>query len=221
MLHRTRHLLIRQQTAVINAIRAHLAEFGVVAPVGRRGVAELLDVVAASSDERVPEVARACVAALGAQLRMLKAQILEFDRQIMAWHRSNETSKRLDEIPGVGPALATALVASVADPKASDRAELLGLDRARAEAALERRQGQARQYQQARRSLSAQPVHGWRARGHPLCQDPWHQASALARGVAGSPANQVAAIALANKIARMAWAMMVKGERYRNPRACA
>src|SRR6478609_4863648 len=118
MLHRTRHLFIRQQTAVINAIRAHLAEFGVVASVGRRGVDELLDVVAGSSDERVPEVARACVAALGAQLRVLRAQILEFDRQIMAWHRSNETSKRLDEIPGVGPALATALVASVADPKA-------------------------------------------------------------------------------------------------------
>src|SRR5580765_3789513 len=118
MLHRTRHLLIRQQTPVINAIRAHLAEIGVVASVGRRGVAELLDVVAASSEERVPEVARGCVTALGAQLRMLKAQILEFDRQIMAWHRSNETSKRLDEIPGVGPALATALVASVAVPKA-------------------------------------------------------------------------------------------------------
>ncbi len=118
MLHRTRHLFIRQQTAVINAIRAHLAEFGVVAPVGRRGVAELLDVVADSSEERVPEVARACVGALGVQLRMLRAQILEFDRQIMAWHRSNETSKRLDEIPGVGPALSTALVASVADPKA-------------------------------------------------------------------------------------------------------
>ena len=66
----------------------------------------------------MPEVARGCVAALGVQLRMLKAQILEFDRQIMAWHRSNETSRRLDEIPGVGPALATALVASVADPKA-------------------------------------------------------------------------------------------------------
>src|SRR3984957_6990310 len=65
MLHRTRHLFIRQQTAVINAIRAHLAEFGIVAPVGRRGVAELLDVAGASSEERVPEVARGCVAALG------------------------------------------------------------------------------------------------------------------------------------------------------------
>ena len=118
MLHRTRHLFIRQQTAVINAIRAHLAELGIVAPVGRNGVEELLGVVADPSDKRVPEIARACLAALGVQLRVLKAQILEFDRMINAWHRSNETSKRLDEIPGVGPALATALVASVADPKA-------------------------------------------------------------------------------------------------------
>ena len=118
MLHRTRQLFIRQQTAVINAIRAHLAEFGIVAPVGRKGVDQLLDVVADPRDGRVPEVARACVAALGAQLRMLKAQILEFDRKIMAWHRSDETSRRLDEVPGIGPALATALVASIANPKA-------------------------------------------------------------------------------------------------------
>ena len=103
---------------MINAIRAHLAEFGIVAPVGRNGVEQLLGVVADPTDKRVPEVARACLAALGAQLRMLKAQILEFDRMITVWHRSNETSKRLDEIPGVGPALATALVASVVDPKA-------------------------------------------------------------------------------------------------------
>ena len=69
-------------------------------------------------DDRIPEVARACLEALGALLGRLKAQILEFDRQINAWHRSNEMSRRLDELPGVGPALATALVASVADPKA-------------------------------------------------------------------------------------------------------
>jgi transposase len=66
MLHRTRHLFIRQQTSIINAIRAHLAEFGIVAPVGRRGVDQLLGVVADASDKRLPEVARACVGALGA-----------------------------------------------------------------------------------------------------------------------------------------------------------
>src|SRR6202040_1211759 len=89
-LHRPRHLLIRQRTSVINAIRAHLAEFGIVAPIGRNGVEQLLGIAADANDKRLPEVARACVTALGAQLRMLKAQILEFDRMINAWHRSNE-----------------------------------------------------------------------------------------------------------------------------------
>ena len=117
MLHRTRHLFIRQQTSVINAIRAHLAEFGVTAAVGRKGIEELLRVIADPSDKRVPDVVRTCLAALGSQLLSLKKQILDFDRMIMAWHRSNQTSKRLNCIPGVGPLLATALVASVADPK--------------------------------------------------------------------------------------------------------
>jgi transposase len=100
MLHRTRHLFIRQQTAVINSIRAHLAEFGIVAPVGRKGVTEPLHIVADPNDKRVSEVARACLAALGGQLLSLKQQIVEFDRMILAWHRSNQTSKRLHYIPG-------------------------------------------------------------------------------------------------------------------------
>src|ERR1700691_4829559 len=108
---------IRQQTAVINAIRAHLAEFGIVAPVGRHGVEELLNVVADRCDRRVPEMARACLSAFGAQLRRIQEQVLEFDRLIRAWHRSDEMSMRLDEAPGVGPVLATAVVATVADPK--------------------------------------------------------------------------------------------------------
>src|SRR6202008_5125488 len=111
VLHRTRHLFMRQQTSVINAIRAHLAEFGVIAPVGRRGVEELLRIVADPNDKRVPEVVRACLAALGSQLLRLKKQILDFDRMIMAWHRSNQMSKSLNCL------LATALVANVADPK--------------------------------------------------------------------------------------------------------
>src|ERR1700726_1188238 len=98
MLHRTRHLFIRQQTAVINAILAHLAEFGIVAPVGRKGVEQLLDVVADAGDQRVPAVARACLVALGGQLLGLKKQILQFDRMIMDWYRCNETSKRLHYI---------------------------------------------------------------------------------------------------------------------------
>src|SRR6201985_2286663 len=92
VLHRTRRMFIRQQTSVINAIRAHLAECGIVAPVGRQGVEELLNVVADPNDKRVPEVVRACLAALGSQLLSLKKQILDFDRMIMAWHRFNQMS---------------------------------------------------------------------------------------------------------------------------------
>src|SRR5712672_3635717 len=105
--------------AICEAVtRAQLGEFGIVAPVGRNGVEELLEVVADPSDKRVPEIVRACLAALGAQLRRLKEQILEFDRMIRAWHRSSEMSLRLDDCPGIGPVLATALAATVADPKA-------------------------------------------------------------------------------------------------------
>ena len=86
-------------------------------PVGRKGVEELLNVIANPNDQRVPEIARACLLAFGAQLRRLKEQILEFDRMIRAWHRSSERSQQLDDCPGVGPALATALIATVADPK--------------------------------------------------------------------------------------------------------
>jgi transposase len=222
MLHRTRHLFIRQQTAVINAIRAHLAEFGIVAPVGRNGVEQLLDVVADSNDKRLPEVARPCVAALGVQLRMLKAQILEFDRRIMAWHRSNETSQRLDKIPGVGPALATALVASVADPKAfrsgRDFSAWIGLvPKQHSSGGRDKLGSISKQGDRYLRSLFTAgalaviryaKIHGARHR-------PW-LTSLLARRP-----TKVAAIALANKIARMAWAMMAMGERYKEPVALA
>ena len=205
MLHRTRHLFIRQQTSVINAIRAHMAEFGIVAPVGRQGVEALLEVAADGGDNRVPEVARSCLAALGAQLRALKAQILEFDRRITAWHRSNETSRRLDAIPGVGPALATALVASVADPKAfrSGRnfSAWIGLVPKQHSSGGKDRLGsiskQGDRYLRSLFTAGALAVIRY-AKIHGTQHRPW-----LTALLARKP-TKVAAIALANKITRMA-----------------
>jgi transposase len=222
MLHRTRHLFIRQQTAVINAIRAHLAEFGIVAPVGRKGVEELLKVVADARDVRLPEIARACVAALGSQLRRLKEQILEFDRMIMAWHRSNATSRRLDELPGVGPALATALVASVPDPKAfrsaRDFSAWIGLVPKQHSSGGKDRLGsiskQGDRYLRSLFTAGALAVIRY-AKIHGTKHRPWLTALLARRPT------KVAAIALANKIARMAWAMMARGERYQEPIALA
>ena len=219
-LHRTRHLFVRQQTAIINSIRAYLAEFGIVAPVGRNGVERLLEVVADANDTRLPEIARACVAALGSQLLALKAQILAFDRRIMAWHRSNETSKRLDAIPGVGPALATALVASIADAKAfrsgRDFSAWIGLvPKQNSSGGKDKLGSISKQGDRYLRSLFTTgalaviqyaKIHGTR---------PWLTALLARRPT------RVAAIALANKMARMAWAMMVRGERYKEPVALA
>jgi len=222
VLHRTRHLFIRQQTSVINAIRAHLAEFGIVAPVGRKGVEELLDVVADPADKRVPEIARACLAALGTQLRRLKEQILDFDRMIRTWHRSDEMSMRLDKAPGVGPVLATALVGSVADPKVfrSGRnfAAWIGLvPKQHSSGGKERLGSISKQGDRYLRGLfvaGALAVIRY-AKVHGTKHRPWLTALLARRPT------KVAAIALANKIARMVWAMMARGERYKEPVALA
>ena len=117
MLHRTRELMVRQRTMLVNAIRAHMAEFGIVAPVGIPRVKELLAVIADADDDRLPPIARACLEALERQFMSLHEEIALAEKRIHAWHRSSEVSQRLETIPGIGPITASALAASITDPR--------------------------------------------------------------------------------------------------------
>src|SRR6202021_1956631 len=115
MQHRTRDLLMRQRTQLINALRAHLAELGIVAAKGDKGVKELLTIVADEKDTRLPIDARASVIVLAAQLQAVQALIGSIEKRIKAQHRSNEASKRLETIPGIGIIGATATAAPGGD----------------------------------------------------------------------------------------------------------
>ncbi len=117
VLHRVRVTLMRQRIQLSNTIRAHMAEFGLVAPIGREGLQGLIQLTEAR-DPRVPGEARICLEFLVAQLRLVNLQVLETDRKIRTSARSTEVGRRLMTIPGVGPLLANALVATVPEPKA-------------------------------------------------------------------------------------------------------
>ena len=118
MLHRARDLLMRQRTQLINALRAHLAEFGITAAQGREGIKELLAIVAQDEGSRLPVDAHASLTVLAAQLQAVQTMIGSIEKRIVAQHRSNEASKRLETIPGIGVIGATTITAVVTDPKA-------------------------------------------------------------------------------------------------------
>ena len=218
MLHRTRSLLIRQRTMLVNAIRAHLAEFGIVAPVGLRGVKRLVSVVSDPTDERLPSLARICLGSLIASLTTVEWEASCNKRRILAWHRSSEASRRLETIPGIGPIIATALVASVSDPSifksGRELAAWIGLVPKQNSTGGKERMGriskQGDKYLRWLLVTGAMSVirHGRKTNFE---NNPW-----LADLVHRKP-TKVAAVALANKIARTAWAVLVTGEPYRQP----
>ncbi|WAC25228.1 IS110 family transposase [Blastomonas sp. SL216] len=116
MLHRVRKILTRQRTQISNALRAHMAEFSITAAIGRGGLDRLIAVIADQEDARLPDEARTCLTVLSTQLEMIKEQILDNDRRILADARRTEAGRRLIKIPGIGPLLASAIVACVPDP---------------------------------------------------------------------------------------------------------
>jgi transposase len=214
MLHRSRQLLVRQRTMLSNAIRGHLAELGVISAKGRNGMAELLAIIANEDSDCIPTTARFSLDVLARQYANVTAEISAIEKRIHAWHRSCEASRRLEEIPGIGPIVATALVAEVGDWKAFSSGRTLAawiglVPKQHSTGGKERLGGISKQGNRYLRWLlvtGAMAVIRY-ARQHGT-KRVW-----LARLLERRPP-KVAAVALANKIARIAWAMMVRGERF-------
>ena len=218
MIHRTRQLFVRQRTMLINSIRAHMAEYGIVAGVGRNGVEALMVVIAKGEDDRIPPEARKCLMALAEQLDLMKQQVVDADRRILEWHRSNELSRRLEAIPGIGPLIASALVASIPDPHAfrsgRDLSAWIGLVPKQNSTGGKERLGSitkaGNQYLRKMLVIGAMAVIK-RAKQLGHTRYPWLAPLMERRSI------KVAAVALANKNARIVWAMMTRGETYRAP----
>ena len=219
MLHRTRQLLVRQRTMLSNALRGHLAELGIVSAKGRNGTAELLRIIADGADGRVSPAVRGILDVLARQYDVIGTEIVSIDKSIVALHRACEASRRLAEIPGIGPIGATALVAEIGDWKtfSSGRslAAWIGLVPKQHSTGGKDRLGsitkQGNRYLRWLLVVGAMAVIRY-ARKHGTQRRPW-----LGRIMERRP-TKVAAVALANKIARMAWAIMIRGERYKEPK---
>ena len=217
MQHRVRDLLMRQRTQLINALRAHLAELGIAAAQGREGVKELLAILAQNGDSRLPVDTHASLIMLAAQLEAVQTMIGSIEKRIVWQHRSNEESKRLETIPGIGVIGATAIAASVPEARVfrsgRDLAAWIGLVPRQDSTGGKQKLGPISK--QGDRYLRRILVVGAcsvlrRARQQPE-KYPW-----LVQLLARRPF-KVVAVALANKMARIARALLAKGGTYRAP----
>ncbi len=217
MLHRTHDLLMRQRTQVINALRTHMAELGIVAAQGREGIKDLLKIFASEEDARLPVDARTSLVVLAAGLQALQTMIRSIEKRIVVQHRSSAASKRLETIPGIGVIGASAIAATVPDPKVfrsgRDLAAWIGLvpreDLTGGKQKLGPISKPGDQYLRRILVVGAHAVLKL-ARQQPE-KYPW-----LTRLLARKPF-RVVAVALANKMARIAWALLAKGGTYRVP----
>src|SRR5689334_12941571 len=218
LLHRGRERLVRQRTGLVNALRGHLAEFGVIAPQGLRNVGKLIAIVRDESDTRLPDQARKVLMVLAEQIELLEAAVAALEKQLMAWHKSNAVSQRLATIPGIGPIIATAIAATVTDPIAfrsgREFAAWLGLvPRQNSTGGKTRLGGISKRGNQYLRRLMINGASANLLRSKATNADPW------VIGLRRRRPSLVVAVALANKTARIAWAVMHRQEDYqRMPR---
>ena len=221
MQHRTRDLLLRQRTQLINALRGHLGELGMVAAQGREGLKTLLAIIAKDADKRLPVDARASLIVLAAQLEALQTMIGAIEKRIIAQHRASEESKRLASIPGIGVLGASAITATVTDPSAfrsgRDFAAWVGLVPRQDSTGGKQKLGPiSKQGDRYLRRLLVLGAHSVLRRAKQSPQNyPW-----LAQLLARRPF-KVVAVALANKMARVAWALLASGGIYRVPQLAA
>ena len=218
VLHRTRDLLMRQRTMLLNAVRGHLAEFGLIAPQGPRKVMELVAQMREGARADLPEIARTALLGIGLQLDALARQIHALERQLLTWHRQDAASQRLETIPGVGIITATALAASIPDPSVfcSGRqfAAFLGLTPRQNSSGGKDRLGRISKmgdgYLRRLLVIGATSVIR-RAETNPSATGAW------VRSLLTRKPPRVTTVAMANKTARIAWAVLARGEAYRAP----
>jgi transposase len=214
MVLRTRELLVRQRTQAVNALRGHATEFGVVVPLGVSRVEELLTKLA--SDPEVPDIAREMLAVLGRQIEQIDQQLAIIDARLLAMHKASEVSRRLAQVPGVGPITAISLTLNVEPAQFESGRHLaawLGLTpREHSSGGKQRLGGISRAGNERLRQLlvvGATAVIRHASRPGARLALPW-----LSQLLARKP-RKLAAVALANKTARIVWAMMTRGEAYR------
>ena len=218
MLHRTRDLLMRQRTMTLNAVRSHLAEFGIITAQGPHKILTLIRAIRAGEVPGLPPIACAALESMATQLDNLASEIRRLERQLMAWHRADETSQRLETIPGVGIITATALAASVPDPSVFKTgrqfAAFLGLVPRQNSSGGKDRLGRISKmgdgYLRRLLVVGATSVIR-RADSNPSATGTW------VRGLLERKPARLVTVAVANKTARIAWVILARRETYRAP----